>query len=83
MEKGSQRKYINLYVTFDNGPNINLAAKFLMGQNKSEFTIPSSYWIPSHIKCTGHTLQKIVSFGIEKSSFNIDDDKFYTLRSKF
>ncbi len=64
-----------LGMTFDNGPNINLAAKILMGQVESDFKIPSLHIIPFHLRCTAHTIQRIIIYGLQNSCFSIEEKK--------
>lgn len=69
-EWGLEGKVINL--TVDNGPNIVKASKLLSGQITSQFRIPQEHIIPFNLKCTAHTIQRVINHGIENSYFDLE-----------
>lgn len=72
-EWGLEGRVIGL--TTDNGPNINLAAKILTGEVTSDFKIPPKNYIEFYLRCTAHTIQRIIAHGIENSCFLIGDKR--------
>ena len=60
-------------LTVDDGPNIIKAAKILTGEIKSDkFVVKTDYLIPFFLKCTAHTMQRIIRFGIDNGTIEID-----------